>query len=432
MFRWLTAALALAGCAPAALPEPELPNGGDGNWSVALYRPLELSQPHIVATLGGEGGSQAEGVLLVDSGAAHSAFSKGLLQRIGVKLSRDGGRTITDIANNRRQWEGGVVPRVRLGDSFTLTHLEAAVASNAPLLGANVLSRIPWELDLDTGVLVLGGELWELDSQTTRIGLDPVGLSRARTGAWWTLPVSVADRRLTILLDTGAAYSIADEQALAAVDLPKRRLSSPVVLVPGGQSYALTHFYDAQFRLGTLPVGVRRIGVHPRFTHPASVGVVGTDVLSQFRFRVSGRELWVRPRDALLESTAKRIARWSDAPHCSEHVGCVSAQIPPGVDPAVEAAVELQFYADYHRPTSFTFTCGSQNVRAATWFRATVAQAEAGQARRLSVPKELRSTLRRCSEPRLLDVNPWYPTRFEEEFVEGVVYSFDARSGTFL
>jgi predicted aspartyl protease len=292
-------------------------------------------------------------VLFVDSGSSHSALPRATFDRLVLARTVSHFATIEDAAGTRHRWEGALVPGIRLGDVLMLGDVVATVADRQPILGADVLTAHGWQIDLDRGVLRLGGP-----TLPSAPGGTTVATHRWKMHA--IVDVAIEGVPVPMLLDTGAPITVVDRSAATRLHRPERRLQFPMPPTPDAR-ISLATAVDAAITLGDISLGARAIPVHPqeRIGPAGAHGILGTDILFEYAFQADGDALRLTPRSpSLVDSVKARLSRWRDLPDCPDLPGCVRADITPIEGPTGRTVrVHLHLQRSWSRPTRYLFGC---------------------------------------------------------------------------
>ena len=292
----------------------------------------------------------------LDSGATVSVLRERLGRELGARLKEAPRVALVDPLGGTRDFRRVIVPEVRVG-SFAWLQVHAVIAGIDNLIGHDLLSQLPWEVDLDRGLLILDAAPWaagvaqmELPVQRIGAGADPARPAWSRHDR---VVVRLNGREVPMAIDTGATLSA----------LPARLADSLEFAAHAGCEHTVWHGRRrARVRRdGHGRARVRRLcrGVRPLLLLPndGPEGLLGLDVLRLFRFRVdSGRTLSLRRRGDRIETASQRIARWSWVPRCD------GQDAPPRASRARVPRQPLSCrsalpYPD--RPTSFLWSCAA-------------------------------------------------------------------------
>jgi predicted aspartyl protease len=290
----------------------------------------------------------------LDSAATVSVLAEGLGRMLAPRPQEEARVALADPLGQAHSYRRVLVPRLRVG-GFTWGQVHAVIAGNENLIGHDLLSQIPWEVDLDRGLLILDAEPWPSGAAQAELPVHRVGAGVDPDRPAWSrndlIIVRLNGRDVSMLVDTGAALSAVPARVADALKLPS---------VPGpsqaygviGSGRMLGKIVTAELAFGNLSAGPRSFLVLP---NDWSEGLLGLDVLRLFRFRMdSGGMLSLRRRGDRIETAAGRIARWPWIPHC-ERAGCAEAHIEgQGASAAIVMSVSVA-YPD--QPTSFLWTC---------------------------------------------------------------------------
>jgi hypothetical protein len=217
------------------------------------------------------------------------------------------------------------VPRVAAYEKYLRDDLieDGTIA----VLGQDVLSKVPWEIDWDKGTLTLGAPAWPPGEP----GAVRVPIER-RDGVDLVV-MKAAEYSFEMALSTTLHRSIVPE----IVGIPRTPFDLGALPNPD-------HEFIADPSIGPVSIGLRRFSVPRRKRLP--YGFLGLDVLGCVGFRVvPGRELWLRPRKNDAETARERIARFVSSDGC-RHLGCVEAHVDRGARPK-------QLVVDVERAFSF-------------------------------------------------------------------------------
>ncbi len=282
----------------------------------------------VEAAVLGPDGTRTTIWMLLDSGAtigslpAHVAADLHLVEERRATMIAINGLARTSVV---------VAPRLELGElgvsnvAFLVNTL-AGPAAELGLIGQSVLSRMPWEISWDRGVVTLGVQPWPDGTDVSSVPLEPFA------NGVETITVRVNGRPLKMMLDTGSVVSaipesVAGELGLEAEQLPEHTF--------GGASgtFRADRVYTADIELGTAKLEEQRF--MPSVSR--NLAVLGRDILGQFNVEiVPGRRLSLRPRGDLRLTAEARVRRWPWIPACRSP-GCAHARIEPN-----EAASRLE------------------------------------------------------------------------------------------
>jgi len=244
-----------------------------------------------------------------------------------------------------------VVPRLELGElevssvAFLVNTL-AGPAAELGLIGQSILSRMPWEISWDRGVVTLGAPPWPDGADVSSVPLD-----RFASGVE-TATVRVNGRSLKMMLDTGAVVSAIPESAAGELGLEAEEVPGHTF---GGASGAFRadRAYTADIELGTAKLGEQRFMI----SVSRNLAVLGRDILGQFNVEiVPGRRLLLRPRGDLRLTAEERVRRWPWMPACRS-AACVHARIEPS-EGACRLAVDVE--AALPGPIEILFGCADR------------------------------------------------------------------------
>jgi predicted aspartyl protease len=302
----------------------------------------------VEAVVHGQDGTRTTLWMLLDSGA-----SIGLLPAaVAADLHLVEARRATLIAiNGVARTSVVVVPRLELGDlgvssvAFLVNTL-AGPAAEIGLIGQSVLSRMPWEISWDRGVVTLGTQPWPDGPDVSSVPLEPFA------NGVETATVRVNGRPLKMMLDTGAVVSAIPESAAGGLGLETEELPGHTF---GGASgtFRTDRGYTADIELGGAKLEEQRFVV----SVSRSLAVLGRDILGQFNVEiVPGRRLLLRPRGDLRLTAEARVRRWPWMPACRSP-GCARARIEPG-EPATRLEVDIE--APLPGPIEFLFGCADR------------------------------------------------------------------------
>ena len=295
----------------------------------------------------------------LDSAATVSVLAEGLARMLAPRLQEESRVALADPLGQAHAYRRVVVPVLRVG-GFAWGQVHAVIAGNDNLIGHDLLSQIPWEVDLDRGLLILDSEAWPRGSEQAQLPVHRIGAGADPERPAWSrndqVIVRLNGHDVPMTVDTGAALSAVPARVADALKLPR---------VPGasrayglvGSARMLGEVVTAELAFGDLSAGPRSFLVLP---NDRSEGLLGLDVLRLFRFRMdSGGMLSLRRRGDRIETAASRIARWPWIPHC-ERPGCAEARIEgQGAGAAVVMSVSGA-YPD--QPTSFLWTCAANTA----------------------------------------------------------------------
>jgi len=302
----------------------------------------------VEAVVHGQDGTRTTLWMLLDSGA-----SIGLLPAaVAADLHLVEARRATLIAiNGVARTSVVVVPRLELGDlgvssvAFLINTL-AGPAAEIGLIGQSVLSRMPWEISWDRGVVTLGRQPWPDGPDVSSVPLEPFA------NGVETATVRVNGRPLKMMLDTGAVVSAIPESAAAELGLETEELPGHTF---GGASgtFRADRGYTADIELGGAKLEEQRFVV----SVSRSLAVLGRDILGQFNVEiVPGHRLLLRPRGDLRLTAEARVRRWPWMPACRSP-GCARARIEPA-EPAARLEVDIE--APLPGPIEFLFGCADR------------------------------------------------------------------------
>lgn len=296
----------------------------------------------------------------LDSGATVSVLRERLGRELAPRLREESRVALVDPLGEARDYRRVVVPELRVG-GFTWRQVHAVIAGNDNLLGHDLLSLSPWEVDLDRGLLILDAAPWPAGTAQAELAVQRIGAGADPARPEWSrhdqVVVRLNGHEVPMTLDLGAALSAVPARVVRALGLPRAPVASQIVGTAGGGRVS-TEIVTAELSFDRLSAGVRPLVVLPDVSRGVRPdGLLGLDVLRLFRFRVdSGRTLSLRRRGQRIESAPSRIARWPWVPRC-DRPGCADARIEgEGAAAAIVMTVSVP-YPD--QPTSFLWTCAA-------------------------------------------------------------------------
>jgi hypothetical protein len=243
-----------------------------------------------------------------------------------------------------------VAPRLELGDlamsrvAFLVNTL-GGPATELGVVGQSVLSRMPWEISWDRGVVILGATPWADGSDVSSVALEPFGSGVEATMA------RVNGRPLRMMVDTGAFVSAIPESAADEIGLEAELLPGRTF---GGASgpFRADRAYIADIELGSVKLERQRF-----MTSISNLAVLGRDILGQFNVAiVPGHRLFLRPRGDLRVTAEARVRRWPWMPACRS-TGCARARIEPI---GGGGRLELDIEAPLPGPIEILFGCADR------------------------------------------------------------------------
>ena len=304
----------------------------------------------VEAAVHGPDGTRTTLWMLLDSGATIGS----LPAHVAADLHLVEERRATMIAiNGLARISVVVAPRLELGEldvsnvAFLVNTL-AGPAAELGLIGQSVLSRMPWEISWDRGVVTLGVQPWPDGTDVSSVPLEPFA------NGVETITVRVNGRPLKMMLDTGSVVSAIPESAAGELGLEAKQLPEHTF---GGASgtFRADRVYTADIELGTAKLEKQRF--MPSVSR--NLAVLGRDILGQFNVEiVPGRRLSLRPRGDLRLTAEARVRRWPWIPACRSP-GCAHARIEPN-----EAAsrLEVDIEAPLPGPIEILFGCADRPV----------------------------------------------------------------------
>ncbi len=416
-FASLAALFICVGCKGYRERPPVFPEN-ESRWAIPLHEPLTRRNPFVWAEM--QGVAPADGaapptltaLLLVDSGSWTNCLDAAMFQRLGVELESDSSILSIDAAGRKRPWQGGVVPRMRLGGLELRDNLFALIAEHG-LLGRNMLDAYPWEIDLDRGVFVVGAAPYT--------GADAATLSMTRRDRGHYVEVHLGDEHLLMEFDTGASFTAVDDGVAREAKFERVPLKVPKVMSQVFGKTRVEAIYAAEVAFGgvhggkvpLVPIKMERGGA----LNQKVVGLFGFDAMARFRFRVEpGDVVQFRPRADLLATARARIERWPWVPRCADAPGCATAEARPDGD---DLALKFTYHGAYDAPVAFLFACVDASGHVdhdLDFIRVSRARAAAGEADEVRFgPVEpadrawLERARGRCDRVALLDVNHLRP-----------------------
>ncbi len=297
----------------------------------------------------------------LDSGATVSVLRERLGRELGSRLREESRVALVDPLGEARDYRRVVVPELRVG-GFTWRQVHAVIAGNDNLIGHDLLSQSPWEVDLDRGLLILDAAPWPAGTAQAELPVQRIGAGADPARPEWSrhdqVVVRLNGHDVPMTVDSGAALSAVPARVARALGLPRAPGAAKPFGTAGGR--ASGELVTAELSLGGLSAGERPLLVLPdvRSGGFRPDGLLGLDILRLFRFRVdSGRTLSLRRRGERIETAPSRIARWRWVPRC-DRPGCADARIEgQGAAAAVVMTVSVP-YPD--QPTSFLWTCAAR------------------------------------------------------------------------
>ncbi len=406
----VTAALAFAlgGC--SVMAKKATLSSDEQAWRLPLHRPLTSKNPWLWGQFLSEHEAR-EWPIMVDSGAFHSALPYTFVD--ALKLRRRRGTDMVDARGRRKKVKGVFVPSVVFGD-FEMRRVPFLDDVSLPLLGSEVLSRRPWRVDREEGVLIFGAKPWpesEVEGEA-RIG---TGL-----GHQYYVDVEVGEHEFPLAFDTGASTCTLRkedslEAAMRAVPLERER----ELITIFGKTIVREKFVAEKAKMGsmifsefeTLPLENSRPMANVEFIE--TKGLLGWQVLGRYSIWVDlGDRVQFKKRSPLVETAPNRIGRWNWVPAC-ESAGCIEFVSHPG-DSARPNAIEFTVSSAYPRDYAALATCLDEDGRIISGPVTMEVIVPAGFVGTHSFSPESPSQLERywaglaasCPQVALLDINP--------------------------
>jgi hypothetical protein len=329
------AALASACTMHTAYMEATWPDA-PGPWIAPIIDPLTANHVLLEMTFTSEAGNKTYSTqAILDTGAWRSMTSDDAAKHAEVGISTSNRIRITDVAGESRPWTGAVIPRVRIGN-LELTSFPVNTGAGAlTLLGNEVLSRQPIEIDRNRGLVIFGAAPW---SDGAVLQLEP-GAERNSP----SVEATIGDETVLLTFDTGAFATGIDVETADDLGIERKPLLE-AERYGGAHSGVRTNFRYRIRELGLGDIVARDLDATPipkmqigGGFNTKIVGLLGQDVMSRYRMRIDNAagEVRLQPRADLLASTAERLTRWAWTPRCPEKPGCVQAGFR--VLPAAEA-----------------------------------------------------------------------------------------------
>jgi len=302
----------------------------------------------VEAVVHGQDGTRATVWMLLDSGASIGSLPAAPVADLRLVEER---HAFMIAINGITRTSVVVVPRLELGALVVssvafLVNTLAGPAAELGLIGQSVLSRMPWEISWDLGVVTLGAPPWPDGPDVSSVPLEPF------TNGVEMATVRLNGHPLKMMLDTGAVVSAIPESAAGELGLEAEELAGHTF---GGASgmFRADRGYTADIELGTAKLGEQRFMV----SVSRSLAVLGRDILGQFNVEiVPGHRLLLRPRGDLRLTAEARVRRWPWMPACRSP-GCARARVEPG-EPAARLDVDIE--ARLPGPIEFLFGCADR------------------------------------------------------------------------
>jgi predicted aspartyl protease len=302
----------------------------------------------VEAVVHGQDGTRATVWMLLDSGASIGSLPAAPVADLRLVEER---HAFMIAINGITRTSVVVVPRLELGTLVVssvafLVNTLAGPAAELGLIGQSVLSRMPWEISWDRGVVTLGAPPWPDGPDVSSVPLEPFanGVEMAT--------VRLNGHPLKMMLDTGAVVSAIPESAAGELGLEAEELAGHTF---GGASgtFRADRVYAADIELGTAKLEEQRF--MPSISR--NLAVLGRDILGQFNVAiVPGHRLLLRPRGDLRLTTEARVRRWPWMPACRSP-GCVQARIEPG---EAGGRLEVDIEAPVPGPIEILFGCAER------------------------------------------------------------------------
>jgi predicted aspartyl protease len=350
------------GCRPNPYPSAIFPAKGSPT-VLRIRDPILRPDLAVEAVMHGQDGTRTTIWMLLDSGA-----TIGLLPAaVAADLRLVDERRATMIAiNGVARTSVMVVPRLELGELAVsnvafLVNTLAGPAAELGVIGQSVLSRMPWEISWDRGVVTLGAPPWPGGTDVSSVPLEPFA------NGVETATVRVNGHPLKMMLDTGAVVSAIPERAAGELGLEAELLPEHTF---GGASgtFRADRGYTADIELGTAKLEGQRFMT----SVSRNLAVLGRDILGQFNVViVPGHRLFLRPRGDLRLTAEARVRRWPWMPAC-RWPGCAHARIEPigaagrlevDIEAALPGPIEILFgCADRPPGTEVIVTSGQRAI----------------------------------------------------------------------
>ena len=110
----------------------------------------------------------------LDSAATVSVLAEGLGRFLAPRLQEEARVALADPVGQAHAYRRVLVPALRVG-GFAWGQVHAVIAGNDNLIGHDLLSQIPWEVDLDRGLLILDAEPWRTGAALAELPVHRVG-----------------------------------------------------------------------------------------------------------------------------------------------------------------------------------------------------------------------------------------------------------------
>ncbi|MFL5307548.1 MAG: aspartyl protease family protein [Polyangia bacterium] len=302
----------------------------------------------VEAVVHGQDGTQTTIWMLLDSGATIGSLPVAVVAALRLVDQRPA--TMLGI-NGLAKTSVMVAPwlelaGLRLSSVAFLVNTLAGPAAELGVIGQSVLSRMPWEISWDRGVVTLGAQPWPDAADVSSVPLEPFA------AAVETATVRLNGRPLKMMLDTGAVVSAIPDSAASELGLHAEPLSGHLF---GGASgtFRADRVYTADIELGTAKLKGQRF----MSSVSRNLAVLGRDILGQFNVMIfPGQRLFLRPRGDLRLTAETRVRRWPWMPACLSP-GCIRARVEPG---KAAGRLEIALEAALPGPIDILFGCAAR------------------------------------------------------------------------
>ena len=218
----------------------------------------------------------------LDSAATVSVLAEGLGRMLAPRLQEESRVALTDPLGQAHAYRRVVVPVLRVG-GFTWGQVHAVIAGNDNLIGHDLLSQIPWEVDLNRGLLILDAEPWPSGTEEAQLRVHRIGAGADPERPAWSrndqVIVRLNGHDVPMTVDTGAALSAVPARVADALKLPRVSGASQAFGVVGS-GRMLGEVATAELAFGNLSAGPRSFLILPNDQIRGIAGSGRTSVVS--------------------------------------------------------------------------------------------------------------------------------------------------------
>jgi predicted aspartyl protease len=351
--------LLLASCASSALyGHVNFPSVAEPRWTVPLLSPLESPSAYALAELEGAPGPDGQPrrttvEVKIDTGAARTSIPRSILESLGLEVFVSRNHRIIDASGYMSWAEGGKIPRVRLGTLLLEDVPVDATANSFALIGYDLLSQYPVEIDLDRAIMTIGAAPWAKTASVVAVPIKKHGSHSA------TVRVGLDGKEALFYLDTGADSSSIDFESADGLGLRRKALERVRSYSGALSSGTVSQLYAVdKLEIGGRSVGSRELWPLPKKREGGAlnekvIGLLGMDILgcSRIRMDFSEEKVELGARTTVAERIRDRLSRWSWAAECGSEGGCIQVD-----KELADGNLELRVRASKHVPRAAAYT----------------------------------------------------------------------------